>query len=141
MLFSIIGLGLEFGSGIIRNRLVSPDLTVRMRIAGAHHLSPILEDLNVVDPIDCAEFPVLVGPNTYDPRYVIKFHIGNCEIVTRGEADYSTDPLFCLGSNNPAGIDHTRDHVWHQGRIVIIENERAVVFRILVSAGAGIAGT
>src|SRR5271166_2850561 len=38
----------------VGNRIVGPDLPVRMRIAASHHLATVLEDLHVIDLGHCS---------------------------------------------------------------------------------------
>ena len=42
----------------------SPNLTVRMRIAGAHHGATVLENLNVVDEVAASEIGELLAPHS-----------------------------------------------------------------------------
>jgi hypothetical protein len=48
----------QFPGRLVGQPLVGPDLPVRVRIAGAHHGASILEDQDVVHPVDGAEFGV-----------------------------------------------------------------------------------
>ena len=43
---------------------------MRMRIAGAHHGAAVLEDLNVVDGVEPAQFPKLSRPSINDKFYL-----------------------------------------------------------------------
>ena len=52
----------QFLRVFVRQSLVRPDLTMRMRITGAHHLTAIFKDLNGIDPVSGAEFEILVSP-------------------------------------------------------------------------------
>src|SRR5215472_1822651 len=60
---------------------VCPDLTMRVRVAGAHQFATILEDLHVTDPGDLCEFRVLFGPRVDHGAQFAGAHTGNGEIV------------------------------------------------------------
>src|SRR5580704_8321128 len=75
-----------FALGKIWNRRVGPDLAMGMRIAGTHQKAAILKNLDVVYPVECAEFRILLRPRIdhgNDGRF---FHLTERKIVLRREA-------------------------------------------------------
>src|SRR5947209_14659363 len=48
------------------NRLLRPDLSMRMRVARAHHLALVLEDLDVIDVRAGPETLVFLRPDIHD---------------------------------------------------------------------------
>ncbi len=68
-----------------------PDLPVRVRIAAAHDLTLVLEDLHMVDVFHRTEVRILFRPYIDDPANVLDLHLGQAQVVSRRKAD---DPAY-----------------------------------------------
>src|ERR1035441_2364702 len=58
----MVALCVGLGGWFVGHKAGGPDLTVRVRVAGAHHSAAILKDLHVLDPVQTAELNILAGP-------------------------------------------------------------------------------
>src|SRR5579863_2935011 len=76
-----------------------PDLAMRMRIAGAHHRTPVFEDLDVVNVFQAAEFSVLPDPCMDDWLDLLWRHRCQGQVVSRREADDPTGSGLALRNN------------------------------------------
>ena len=83
---------------------------MRVRVAGAHHGPAIFEDLHVVDELAGAEIEELLDPAIHHQPDVVRFHIGDGEVVLGREADHAADAGLGFGNqqsaweNSPAGV-------------------------------------
>ena len=135
MLFRVLKQRPLFRRWIIRDCLISPDLTMGMWIAGAHHLAAILEDLNVIDPVDRTQLLVLFAPDLDYSSDLVKFHIRNSEVVARRKTNHTADAAFPF-CNYQVGLVHFAARTIRlQCCIIVLEHKRAAVPGISVSTG------
>src|SRR5438045_3746620 len=88
----------------IGDTCAGPDLTMRMGIAGSHHGAAVLEYLNVIDPIEFAEFGILLCPGVNDSSYLYGVHSRQREIMTRRKAHYPADARLSPSNNQTAVV-------------------------------------
>ena len=126
---------------LVGDVLRRPDLPVRMRVAGAHHRAPVLEDLDVVDLVHPAEVAVLGGPGVDDAADVGDLHAGEGETVVGMETQHTAEAPFALRleQGGPA-LGLGRRGVGQQRRVVVVEDVDVVVDRGLRAAGPFVAG-
>src|SRR5258706_390890 len=75
-------------------RSIRPNLAVRMRIARAHHLAAIFENLHVIDPRNLPKRDILLDPGIHDSAQLREAHSRNCEIVPRRKTHHAADSLL-----------------------------------------------
>ena len=85
MLEEVLELAVEFLADLIRNRLVRPDLAVRMRIARAHDLAAVLEDLYVVDVVKRTQSLGFFAPGVDHRPDFLPAHPSERQIMPRRE--------------------------------------------------------
>ena len=129
------------GSHLGGNAAAGPDLAMRMRIAGAHHLAAILEDLHVADVGQAAQVGVLRGPHVHHQREIRHAHARHGQIVPRRKAAHAADARLAGGDQQAVAIlDGLGGRGRQQRRKIVIEDKRAGVRRIAHAARARIAG-
>src|SRR6266403_589936 len=84
----------QLPSGKVWQRSIRPNLAVRMRIARAHHLAAIFENLHVIDPRNFAERDILLDPGIHDSAQLREAHSWNGEIVPRRKTHHAADSLL-----------------------------------------------
>jgi hypothetical protein len=119
----------------IRRRSLRPNLSVRMRIAGAHHRPAILEDCHGIDRRDGAELGVLLRPHVYYVGNVVDRHPCNVQIVTRREAHHAAEPAFRSGGQQ-AVLELLVADFREQRGVVVFKDECLRILRIARAAGA-----
>jgi hypothetical protein len=129
----------EFAAGLVGEEFGGPNLAVGMGIAGAHHGSAILKDLDVADPGDGGELAELLLPGGDDGADRGDRHAGECEGVVGVEAEDATEAAFGLGAEERIGGDPGGRVGKERGEIVI-EDEGAGVGGIAGGVSARVAG-
>src|SRR6185369_16406914 len=97
--------------GFVRNRLVGPYLAVRVRIAAAHHLAAIFEDLDVLELRVGTQFDVLVCPKVDYTRDFLDAHSGECQVMSGGETQYSASSGFALSDQEIVIVEFCRFNI------------------------------
>ena len=95
----------KFARRLIRNRLVRPDLAMRMRIARPHQRAAIFENLNVLDPVDLTKFAILLGPNIDDRAHFFGLHARNGQVVPRRKTNHATHTTLAASNDQAFLID------------------------------------
>src|SRR5262249_37894124 len=101
----ILPLPRELLGYLIRYVLASPDLAVRMRVAGAHQRTAIFEDLRVTNPRDRFELARLIAPGIDDDFDSVSLHRRNRQIVPGRKTYDATNSAFSLRHQNAILID------------------------------------
>src|SRR6185437_15492198 len=141
MVFGLVGAeGFNFLSGFVGNVLGGPDLAVGVGIAGAHHGSAVLEDLNVAEIGLTAEFLVFGGPGIDDFADVGERHTGEGEAVVGVKADDLAASALALGAEQRGGCGFGRGRVGQQGGVIVVEDEYAFINGRSMPSGALVAG-
>ena len=122
-----------------RDRPDRPDLAVGMGVRSAHRLATVLEDLDP-GPV-LAQFVGLVGPDVDDPPDLVTTHPAEVEVVPRRVAhDPARPPLALRAEQAVAAVPPFVGRRRPQRGEVVREDERALVRRVPLTAGAGVAG-
>jgi hypothetical protein len=129
-----------FLGDFIGQAMARPDLAVRVGIAAAHHGATVFEDLDIVDERVGAELGVLIDPRVDDSAHGGLIHFGEREVVARREADDAADAGLGFGDEEAAGFDVLGGGVGFECGEIVIEHEGPGVLRIVLAAGAGVAG-
>ena len=120
----------------------SPNLTVRMRIAGAHHGAAVLENLYVVDEVAASEIGELLAPHFDDCDDFFLVHARKGQIVAGRKASDAADAWFRLRNNQLAfcwSVCFYR--VGTKRGVIVVEDEDGGIRRIAFAAGTSIART
>src|SRR5512145_1895197 len=88
----------DFFCRFCRNFTRSPDLAVGMGVGTAHCLAFVFENLYIMDKVICADFSSLIAPGLYHGLGLKQRKFWQAEIVAWGEADYSANSGYRLGS-------------------------------------------
>ena len=132
MALLIIGEPCLLFSGLVGERAIGPNLSVRMRIAASHHLAAVFKDLHMIDLRNCPEFEILSCPDVNhrtNGRYI---HVRQSQIVARREANDPTDSCFRLCMEEVCGVAMNFDlrHIQPHRPEIIVKDECGVVTRI-----------
>ncbi len=119
----------------------SPNLTVRMRIAGAHHGATVLENLNVVDEVAASEIGELLAPHFDDCDDFFLVHPGQGQIVAGRKASDAADAWFRLRNDHLALLSVCFYRIGTKSGIIVIEDEDGGIRGIALAAGTGVART
>ncbi len=136
-----IRLGLLFLPDFIRNPVICPDLAVRVRIACAHHLTAIFEDLNISHPRHRSELFILLTPGLDHLFDRLIGHTGNRQVMQRRKTQHSRDTRFGFGDQEFPLVISTWGRVRHQCGKIVVEGKCLRVLRITVAPGSHISGT
>ena len=99
----VIALRRLFLRWLIGNGTGSPNLTVRMRIAGAHHGAAVLENLYVVDEVAASEIGELLAPHFDDCDDFFLVHARKGQIVA-GEKSIRRGRCLVPAAKQAAGV-------------------------------------
>ena len=136
MLFPKIGSKrFVFAGGKIRERVVGPDLTVRMGIAGAHQFATIFEDLDVTNPRNLREHGELLDPGIDDAAQFKRAHSRDGEIVARRKAQDAAGTAIRLRDEQSILFTLHQFRVRQQRWKIVVENIRFAILRSLLSIG------
>ncbi len=136
-----VSLRMAFLPDLVGNPVIRPDLAVRVRIACAHHLAAIFEDLNISHPGHRSELFILLAPgldHLFDRRIV---HTRNRQVMKRRKTQHSGDTRFGFGDQEFPLIVSTQWRIGQQRGKIVIEGECAGVLRVTVAPGSHISGT
>lgn len=126
----------KIGEGVVR-----PDLTMRVRVAGAHQFAAVFEDLDVMDPGDLREHGELPDPGIDDTAQCKRAHSRDGEIVARREAQDAADATIGLCYKQiPLLILQRLDIRQKRGKIVL-KDVRLRILRSLLSVDTFVSGT
>src|ERR1700722_7988006 len=133
----------EFRHNLIGDRLAGPDLTVRMRIACAHHRTTILEDLHVADVVARTQLNGLFDPRIHHRTNLLHRHLRQREVMTRRKTDHPAGSALALGDKESLAGLVTREpwSVQLQCCKVILEDIGAGVFFSPRSGGPHVSRT
>ena len=131
----------QFLLEFVRQSLVRPDLAMWMWIARAHHLAAILENLNGGDPVPGAKFEILVSPRVDHAPNLRDTHACDRQAVIRQEAYDTADAALRLRDQKALLVRLKLLDIRLERSEIIVEDERALVYRVADSAGAGISRT
>jgi hypothetical protein len=95
-------LGRELARRAHRHPARRPDLAVRVGVAAPHHRALVLEDLDVSDGRVGADRRHLVRPGVHDRPDGRRVHLGEGQVVARGEAEHPAASGGGLGHEEPA---------------------------------------
>ena len=137
----VIALRRLFLRWLIGNGTGSPNLTVRMRIAGAHHGAAVLENLYVVDEVAASEIGELLAPHFDDCDDFFLVHARKGQIVAGGKASDAADAWFRLRNKQLALLSVCFYRVGTKRRVIVVEDEDGGIRRIAFAAGTSIART
>ena len=121
---------------LVRHMLRCPYLTMRVRIAGAHHRAAVLEDLHIVEFRLAAELGVLLDPGIDDEADGGEFHARDGEAVVGMEAEDAAPASLLFRVEKRRGVGGRCGRVGQEGGVVVVENEYAFITRRKMSAGA-----
>ena len=124
---------------LVGDPFVGPDLSVRVRVAGAHHRAAVLEDLDVADPRLPAELQVLLGPGVDDPADLRAGHRTHGHVVAGREADDPAQATLGFGDQEGVGGRRRVDRVGQQRGEVVVEDVGGGVPGRADTAGARVA--
>ena len=141
MLVVISGLCDGLGCRLIRHVLGGPDLSVRMRVARAHHGAAILEDLHVADLRTGAQLYKLIRPFIDHHANVRRLHQRQRERVVGMEAENAATAGLPLGTQQWRTGRFRRGRVRQQRGVIIVKYIHVLVLGGLVPAGSLIART
>src|ERR1700758_2539316 len=91
MLLVVFALSELLALGKIGQLGIRPNLAVRMRIAGAHNLTPVFENLHMANPGNGTEFAVLFRPDLNHAADFLHFHSRDGQVMAWRETNYATD--------------------------------------------------
>ena len=114
---------------------------MRVRIARTHHRAAIFENHNGIDEAFSAQRTVLLDPDVHNGAKFGDAHLRERQIVPRRKTNDAAKSLFGAGNQQASHILLAGFAGRAQRRIVIFENERASVIRIVFSACARVART
>jgi len=132
----------QFARGRLWNRFRRPYLAMRMRIASAHHLAAVFENLHMANSRYLAELFKLSCPGAdyfFDSRQI---HAGERQIMTGGEAHHAANSRLTFGYHQ-AFVLHVHPEVrriFPQRSEIIFEDERRTVFGVARPARAWVPG-
>src|SRR5439155_14437544 len=119
-----------------------PDLTVRVRVAAAHHLDLVLEYLHVGDVVPRPEPRRLVGPRVHDQPDLGRRHEGQRQIVPGRKAQHAAESADRARDQDSVGcFDGRLRSAGDEGREVVVEGEGRRVGGGARAVGARVAGT
>ena len=136
---AVVGLRGELLGGFVGQVAARPDLTVRVRVAGAHRGAAILEDLHRVDLVHGAERHILLAPAGDHMGDVVDGEASHRKVVAGGIADHPADTGFGAGDDQSAAVDRVMADARLQGREVVVEDEGVGVVGIAVAVRAPVA--
>src|SRR3954464_12386599 len=134
-------LRLLFALHLFWDGAVSPNLSVRMWIAGAHHRAAVFEDLDVMDVRARAQFAILLGPEVHDSSDLLLRHLRQRQVMSRRKTQDAANAGLGLGDAERTLVISSRRNVGLEGCEIIFENVRGGVRRITQTAGPLVAGT
>src|SRR2546421_10655391 len=117
----------QLPTGKVWQRSIRPNLAVRMRIARAHHLAAVLEDLHVINPWNFPKRAVLFDPAVHDGAQFRDAHSRNSEIMARRKTHHAADSLLHSPNKQAARIKLELPDVRQHRRVIVIKSVR---FRI-----------
>ena len=94
-----------------------------------------------LDPLEAAEIPVLLLPNSQQSFDFARLKFGQRHSVVRAVADDARLPLCGAITINAAGPFQVLRSVYADARMVVIEDERPGVILVAPAADARVAGT
>src|SRR5690348_3928156 len=94
---AVLQQGLRFAGGYVRDAFGSPNLAMRMRIAGAHQGAAVLEHLDVTNPAARFELRILLREGIQGVAQFGVVHSRYGEIVARRKAYDAADAALALG--------------------------------------------
>ena len=125
----VVGLLRRLQLRLHRKRVPGPDLAVRVRVAGAHRRTAVLEDLHPA--VALAELGGLVGPDVDHVPDRGLVHARQGHVVTGREAHDAAGATGSLGPEQPAA-DRLAGGVRAERREVVGEHEGGRVVRVHV---------
>lgn len=141
MRLQVIALRSLFLGWFIGKGTGSPNLTVRMRIAGAHHGAAVLENLYVVDEVAASEIGELLPPHFDDCDDFFLVHARQGQIVAGRKASDAAEAWFRLRNNQLVLLDLCSYRAGTKRRVIVVEDEDGGISGIALAASTGIART
>src|SRR6201996_8476055 len=85
--------------------LCRPDLSMWVRVAGAHHRATVFEDLHVVNVVTYTQFEFLGCPDVHDVANRLDSHRRECEVMARIEAEDTTHAALRSSAQEPSALN------------------------------------
>jgi hypothetical protein len=143
----VLGLAGELTGDVRRDGALRPHLAVRVRVARAHHLAAVLEQLDVPHVGAGAELRRLLRPQVDHGAHARRAERGEGEVVPRREADDAAGARLGLRGEQPRRVEHHRigrrgvvGGVGLERRVVVGEDEGARVVGVALAVGAHVPG-
>jgi hypothetical protein len=144
----VVALALQLARGVRGHGALRPHLPVRMRVAGAHHLAAVLEQLHVADLAARAQLGRLLRPQVDHAAHRGLAQRREGQVVPRREADHAAGARFGLGREQPLAVEHDGGvaggglvgRVGLEGGEVVGEDEGARVVGVALAVGAHVPG-
>src|SRR5579862_1690547 len=121
-----------------------PNLSVRVRVARAHHRTAVFENRYGVDVRNAGELRVLIGPAIDDAGDGLLRQRGQMQIVARRVTDDPAVAGLGFSGKQQLSLGVTRREVlWRRSERwkIVAKNKRRLVFGIALAVGANVAGT
>src|SRR5674476_1287315 len=96
MFFEVLFLAFVFFRRLYRDRLGSPNLTVRVRIAAPVDGSLVFKDLYIIDEINATNRAILFLPDIDDSFALFNLHFRDCKVMTWRETDHLANTAFAF---------------------------------------------
>ncbi len=96
---AIAAKGFVFARRKVRQRSSCPDLAMRVRVAGAHQLAAVFENLDMANPGKVRERRKLIGPSVNHSPQFAKAHPRDGEIMPRRKTQGPTSKPSCSNCN------------------------------------------
>jgi hypothetical protein len=144
----VVALALQLARGVRGHGALRPHLPVRVRVAGAHHLAAVLEQLHVADLGARAQLGRLLRPQVDHAAHRGLAQRREGQVVPRREADHAAGARFGFGREQPLAVEHDGrvaggglvGRVGLEGGEVVGEDEGARVVGVALAVGAHVPG-
>ena len=114
-----------------------------MRVACAHHLAPVLENLHMRNPRHGSKLFELGRPRPHYSSDLVDTHARERQVMAWSKAHHAADSLFALGDQQPFSsyVEASQRRIFFQSGKVVLKDKRGIILRIQDSTRSLIART